>query len=508
MSTDAARRGIWHATATTRRHPQLEGGHRADVVVVGAGITGLTTALLLARRGVDVAVVEALRVASGVTGRTTAKVTSQHTLLYSQIASKHGEETARTYAAANQAAVEQIADLVDAGDIECAFERRPAYTYTRDEATIGKVRDEAELCRRLGLPASFTDESDGDLPFDFLGAVRFDHQAQLQPVAYCDGLARMIVTAGGRVFEGTRVTDVTDGSPLTVTTERGSITTGAVVIATHIPFLDRGLFFAKVEPTASHGVALEAAGHLPHGMYITAGSPSRSVRSFHHDGRSYLIVVGEGHRTGEGRPVEHERALIDWASQHWPAAQVTHTWMAEDYTPQDSVPYIGKLARTAGSIYVATGFQKWGLSNGTAAALMLSDLAVGRDHPWSSVFDPNRLTPAASAKTFLEHNLKSGVHLIGDRLRGTSMAAIDRLQPGDGIVAGVGAKHYAVRKDDRGRITALSATCTHMGCLVSFNAAETTWDCPCHGSRFAADGTVIHGPATKPLQREELPEQT
>ncbi|MBA2529032.1 MAG: FAD-dependent oxidoreductase [Euzebyales bacterium] len=505
MVTGAATHGIWHATAHPRSHPALHGDHRADVVVVGAGITGLTTALLLARTGVDVVVVEALRVASGVTGRTTAKVTSQHTLLYSQIASKHSEDTARVYAEANQAAVEQVAELVDAGDIDCAFERRPAYTYTRDASYLSKVNNEAELCRRLGLPASFTTDTDGDLPFDVVAAVRFDNQAQLQPVAYCDGLARMLVAADGRIFEQTRVTGVTGGAPLKVTTERGSIAADAVVLATHIPFLDRGMFFAKVEPSASHGIAVETDGRVPHGMYITAESPSRSVRSFRHDGRSYLIVVGESHRTGEGNAAEHERALIDWASRHWRGTRIAHTWMAQDYTPQDSVPYIGRLTRRSGPIYVATGFQKWGLSNGTAAALLLSDLAVGQDHPWASVFDANRLTPAASTKAFVEHNVTAAAHLVGDSFQGTPLSEIDALQPGDGTVVRVGAKQYAVSKGDDGRITVLSATCTHLGCVVSFNTAERSWDCPCHGSRFAADGTVLHGPAVNPLERQSLP---
>lgn len=504
MTVDAATRGIWHATAQPRHYEPLAGDTSADVVVVGAGITGLSTSLLLANRGLDVALVEALHLAHGVTGRTTAKMTSQHSLLYSQIARAHGEETARVYGEANEAGLAQVARFVEAGTIECGFERRPAFTYTLADDYVERVEHEADLCARLGLPASFVRSAADDLPFDFLGAVRFDNQAQLHPVAYCDGLGQMLTRAGGRIYEETRVTEVKDGSPISVTTDHGTITADAVILATHIPLLDRGAFFAKVEPTASHAVALEVASGAPHGMYITAETPSRSVRSFQHAGRSYLIVVGEGHRTGEEDPRDHEQQLTQWALEHWPGSYVRNTWMAEDYSPQDGVPYIGRVARTSSDIYMATGFQKWGLTNGTAAALLLSELATGNDHPWAPVFDAKRLTPVASAKNFVRHNAKAAEHLLLD---GATASAEDarRLAPGEGVIINDGLKQLAVARDEQGVVHTVNAACTHMGCAVAFNAAEQTWDCPCHGSRFAIDGAVMHGPAVKALAREDLP---
>lgn len=498
---DPSTQGLWHATAGPRSYPALAGDQRAEVVVVGAGITGLTTALLLADEGVDVAVVEALGVAAGVTGRTTAKVTSQHSLLYSTIASKRGEEVAQVYATANQQAVDVVAALVERG-IDCAFERRPAYTYTREEPYVPKITEEVDLCRRLGLPAVFTTEC--DLPYDILGAIRFDAQAQLQPVAYCDGLARLLVDAGGRIFERSRVTAVTDAEPAVVTTEGGSIAADAVVLATHVPILDRGLFFAKMEPSASHGIAVEADGAVPAGMYISAESPSRSVRSFTHDGRRFVVVVGESHRTGEGDARERERSLVEFAARHWPGP-VRYRWTAEDFMPQDAVPYVGPLDRTLRPTYVATGFQKWGLSNGTAAALILTDLVLGREHPWAEAFDSNRVTPPASATSFVRHNVRAAGHMVADRFRTEGAEAVQRLGPGEGVVVRAGGRLRAVSADDAGTVTSVSAVCTHMGCVVQFNAADRSWDCPCHGSRFAADGTVLHGPAVEPLAPEEPP---
>lgn len=494
---DPAHRGIWHATATPQRHPTLGDDLRADVAVVGAGITGLTTALFLADRGLDVVVLEALTVAAGVTGRTTAKVTSQHSLLYSQIFSKHGSDATQAYATANQQAVEQVAALVDRGGIDCQLERRPAATYTRDPSLLADVEAEAALCADLGLPASFT--RDADLPFDILGAVQFDDQLQFQPVAYCDGLARMATDTGVRIFEQTRVTRAEQGPPHRVITEQGTVTAGTVVLATHVPILDRGMFFAKLEPTASHGIAVEIDEPGPRGMWISAESPSRSVRSFFSDGHQYLIIVGDGHHLGEGDETEHQQALADFAAEHWPRGRVTHGWMAEDFSPVDHLPYIGALARSAAGMFVATGYQKWGLSNATAAADILTALIIDGDHPLADAFAAKRLTVKASARSFLRHNTKTLRHLLGDRLGQADKTALDALGPGEGIVLRLNGESLAVTKDDNGQIAIVSAVCTHMGCLVGFNAAERSWDCPCHGSRFDTEGRVIHGPATDDL---------
>ena len=495
---DAAAQGIWHANAEPDLHPALVGECSADVVVVGAGITGLTTAVLLAQRGAQVVVVEAMRIARGVTGRTTAKVTAQHSLLYSRLADVHGEEAARLYGQANQAGVEQVAAFAEAAAIDCRHSRRPAYTYTLDESFLGKVKREAELCARLGLPSVFVSSTEDDLPYPVLGAVRFSEQVQLQPVAYCAALARMLSEHGGRIFEQSPVTDVSFGRSPKVTTRNGSVTAETVVLATHLPNLARGLFFAKLEPQASHGVAIEVDGPVPHGMYICAEQPTRSVRSFEADGRTYLIAVGEGHRTGEDDPVERERSLERWATTHWPG-RVAHRWMAQDYASLDLLPYVGPLTRSSDRILLAAGFQKWGLSNGTAAAMVLTELALGGTHPWQRLYDSLRFTPGASARTFVQHNATAARHLLGDRFTRAGVESAAGLAAGEGVVVREGTRHYAVSKDEAGQVRCVSAACTHMGCLVTFNATGQSWDCPCHGSRFNLDGRVIHGPATKPL---------
>jgi glycine/D-amino acid oxidase-like deaminating enzyme/nitrite reductase/ring-hydroxylating ferredoxin subunit len=498
---------LWSHTVTPPTYPPLAGDHSASVAVVGGGITGLTTALLLAARGLDVVLVEARTLGAGTTGGTTAKVTSQHGLLYHKLIASHGEHAASVYALAQEAAVEQVAAFVEQGGIDCDFERRDAFVYTADERELPTIQQEVEAAQRVGLPASFTKTT--DLPYEVLGAMRFDNQAQFNPRKYCAGLAAMFVQAGGRIFEHTRVTGVDDGEPARVVTETGTIAAGAVVLATHLPILDRGMFFAKAEPTASYAIAAEVAGPIPEGMYISAEQPTRSLRPYRDNGRTFLVIGGEGHRTGEQREDEAERIgnLVAFTQRHFPGANVTHRWMAQDYTPQDHIPYIGRLARTSSAIYVGTGYQKWGMTNGTVAGLILSDLIVDGSHPWAEVFDANRVAPKASAAKFVQHNVGAAVHMVRDRLMSAPLDAVKDLAAGDGVIVRHGGRHYAVCKAADGSVRSLSARCTHMGCLVAWNASETTWDCPCHGSRFDTDGQVVEGPAVRPLPEQELPAQ-
>ena len=495
---------LWADTVAPTSYPQLSGEHSASVAVVGGGITGLTTALLLATRGLDVVLLEARTLASGTTGGTTAKVTSQHGLLYDRLISSHGDEVAGIYAVANAAAVEQVAALVEQG-IDCDFQRRDAYVYTADPEQLAALEREVTATQRLGLPASFTQST--ELPFDVLGALRFDGQAQLNPRRYCAGLAELLVAAGGQIFEQTRVTGVDDGTPARVVAETGAVTAGAVVLATHLPILDRGMFFAKAEPMASYAIAAQVDGVPLEGMYLSAEAPTRSLRSYADGDRAYLLVGGEGHRTGEQHEhgPQHLANLADFAAQHFGATDVTHQWMAQDYMPVDHIPYVGALSRTTRSIYVATGYQKWGMTNGTAAAMILSDLIVDGSHPWAEVFDANRVSPRAAAKKLVQHNLDAAVHMVRDRLTGAGTEALVDLAPGEGVVVRHAGRHYAVSKAADGALRTLSARCTHLGCLVAWNQSEASWDCPCHGSRFDADGAVLAGPAVQPLPAQDAP---
>lgn len=495
---------LWIADTADSSYGHLGDGDRvtADVAVVGAGITGLTAALLLQRGGAQVVLVEAGRVCSGVTAYTTGKVSTLHGLTYEPLRKAHGVETARAYAEANRAGFTQIAALVDELAIECHWERRPNYTYTTDPATLPKIEREVEAAQEVGLPASFVTET--ELPFEVLGAVRFEDQAQFHAREYGLALAEAFVAAGGQVFDESRVVDVDASAGRCVVEGGGTVEAGQVVLATHLPFLDRGGLFARTHPERSYLMAFETDAEALHGMYLGKGGTSWTLRSA--EGGRYLLVGGQGHKTGHEPDTPARYAAIErWAQEHFGVGPAAFRWSAQDYVPVDGLPYVGELPFGSGRVWVATGYQKWGLTNGTAAAIALRDAIEGRANDWANAFDPARLDVAASAKSFVLENADVAVRFVGDRIDHLSGVATATLAPGEGAVAEVDGERVGAYRDEDGTLHAVSLVCSHLGCHVTWNPAERSWDCPCHGSRFDVDGEILHGPAVRPLDRKALP---
>jgi glycine/D-amino acid oxidase-like deaminating enzyme/nitrite reductase/ring-hydroxylating ferredoxin subunit len=494
----------WLATRPEpRSFPTLDRDARADVAVLGGGIVGITTALLLREAGLDVVLLEADRLAHGVSGHTTAKVTSQHGLVYARLRARFGAEGARTYAEANQAALEWIADRVASDAIECDFRRRPAYAYVTSERSRGKLEDEARAADEAGLPAWLAETV--PLPFDVEAAVRFDNQAEFHAGRYLGALADRLAAAGARVFEHTRAVEVINDGDRVVKTPGGDVTAGHVVVATHYPFLDRSLAFARVSPQRSYAILCRIAGALPEGMFISGDSPSRSVRAVPLEGEELLLVGGEGHKPGTGGDTRvRYRRLEAFAREHWDVRSVDYRWSAQDNTTLDGVPYVGPLTPWDGRVLMATGFAKWGMTGGTAAAIILADRVQDKENAWAGLFDPSRLTLRASARRFLTENAQVGLRFVGDRLMKPGLRSLEELRPGEGDIVRHDGEKVAAFRDDDGTVTAVAPVCTHLGCQVNFNAAERSWDCPCHGSRFAVDGSVLHGPAVHRLERKPI----
>lgn len=493
-------RSLWLDTAPPSAYPSLEQELDVDVAVIGAGIAGITTALLLKRQGARVAVVDRDVVAGEATGRTTAKCSALQETRYQELRSKHGDDVAAVYADASLAALARIAELVDTEGIGCDFEVLPAFTYAADDEQLAKVHEEVDAARAAGLPVEFT--TDTRLPFSVPGAVRLDHQAQFHPVRYVRALADLVDGEGSAVFEHVTVTEVDEGTPCTVKTDSGrTISAEHVVVATNYPLLDRGLFFARLEPTRSYLVAARVRGDVPDGMLISAGNPTRSVRPYRSGDDTWLLVGGEGHQTGadKAQPERYD-ALEAFAREHWDVVDVPYRWSTQDGMPVDQVPFIGRYTPVSSQLFVATGFQKWGMTNGTAAAILLTDLIAGRSNPWADVFDPNR-APLSSLPKLARLNLHAGRHFVRDRLRSPDVGSTDEVPAGEARVVRDGLGKLGAYRDDQGDVHAVSLRCTHLGCLLHFNDAETTWDCPCHGSRFDVDGRVLQGPATKPLEQ-------
>ncbi|WBQ03503.1 FAD-dependent oxidoreductase [Kribbella sp. CA-293567] len=490
---------VWSATAEIPSYDELRADEHAEIVVVGGGWVGLTTALLLAQTGADVVLLEARRLGARTSGNTTAKVTSQHGAIYADLVDRHGKDKARLYAEANQAAVDQVAGLVQQYGIDCEFLRTPAYVYSSEP---GSLKGEAEAAISLGLPAELTDGSEVGVPA--VEAVRFDGQVQLHPVKYLAGLAAAFTAAGGRIYEQTRVVELDEEDDGVQATTQGGPKVRAThaVVATLLPFGLTGGYFARTRPQQSHGIAVRLPVEAPVGMAISTGSPVRSTRPWPGGGPNGLIVVGGGHETGSVEDTEAiYQSLTDWVGSTWNfSCRPEYRWSAHDYSTPDLIPYVGRSPGSR-STFVATGMHKWGLSNGTVAAGIIRDLITGRDNPAAGLYHAGRIGDAHAVAKLLKDNLKVGKDFATGHLGRAVHGGLDHLEVGQGGLFEIDGDTVGAYRDEAGALHTVKPICTHVGCVLNWNNADTTWDCNCHGSRFSPDGAVLDGPATKPLDR-------
>lgn len=495
----------WIESTPATAHPPLTADLEVDVAVVGGGIAGVCTAWELAARGRSVAVLEADRILTGVTGYTTAKLSAQHTLIYATISRSFGKDAARLYAQSQQAAVERAAALSEELGIDCDLERVPAFTYVESGAGVQQVTDEVEAARAAGLDASFV--TDTGLPFPVAGAIRVENQAQFHPRKFLLALADDLNRRGGTILERTRAVGLQEGTPCRVTTEQGhTVVARDVVVATHYPVFDRALLFGRLSSRRELVVAGPlAADRDPGGMYITPEENTRSVRTApYRDGQRLLIVTGEHFTPGTADVAERFDRLLGWTRDRFPDVEIAYRWAAQDNSTTDGVPFVGPFHPGAKHVHVATGFGGWGMSNGIMAGQLLAAAITGDAQPWAGLYDPRRFHPLREAGPMLNLQATVARHFLGDRLRSSHVDSLDDIEAGSGAVIRRGGEQCAVYRDESGALQALSARCTHLGCIVHFNDAERAWECPCHGSRFAVDGSVLQGPANKPLERKEI----
>ena len=467
-------------------------GARYDVVVVGAGLTGLATGLLLARAGRQVAVLEARSVGAVTTGHSTAKVTLLQATALSKIVKNHSDHVAAAYLDGNRAGQRWLRTYCAEHNIPT--DQRDAYTYAGTPAGASAVRREFDIARRLGLPVQMTDAT--ELPFPSYAAVCLPDQLQFNPVDVLASMVEELRRAGGLVIEGARVTGVSGGTSCELVTSAGRLTADNVVLATGIPFLDRGLYFAKVTAQRSYALGFRVSTPIPRGMYISADAPTRSLRTALHEDEELLLVGGNGHPVGRHRksPSDLVADLTAWTSRWFEGAERTHVWSAQDYEALGGVPFVGKLPRGGGHVYLATGYSKWGMTNAIAAALRLSGEILQRVPGWARTLG-TRVSKPASAVRFFRANTAIGVAAA----KGWLGAELHPLQDqernpaeGTGVVGAERGEPVAISTVD-------GKTCA-LGGLVRFNDLKKSWDCPLHGSRFAADGTVLEGPATSNLK--------
>lgn len=460
-----------------------------DVAVVGAGIVGLTAAHLLIDAGLSVAVLEARRIGRQVTGRSTAKITAQHSLIYCHLIETFDLDTARRYADANRIGMQQIRNWVDHLAIDCDYEDKDAYAYVSNGSGIGDLEAEADAAAKVGFEPDLLDSA--PLPFKTAGALRFRGQAQFNPAQYLIGLAKATAAAGAQIFEQSRVTSVDDSDGWQLAIGQRELRAKRVVLATNLPIAGPIPYDERTRPRSHIAMAFRVDScDAIEGMFIGIDEPNRSLRMGRDQDGPLLVILGSKFDTGhEGDVAKRFRDLETWTRQNLDVRDVAWRWVNEDYDTADRLPFAGRVAQ-APHFYVATGFNAWGISNGTAAGILIAEQILGRAPYWASVYDPTRKT----SKNFNQGgDSQSLVH------------SLDDIKAGEGGVMNLGQGKIAVWRDADGNPRAVSASCTHKGCTVTWNNADQTWDCPCHGSIFATDGSVIHGPAVEPLAPRRLP---
>ena len=475
-------RSIWWEEVDIPPRGSLNGDLRADAAVIGGGLAGCLTAYLLQKEGLRTVVLEADRLGSGQTGGTTAKITSQHGLIYDRLITQLGPDLAGQYARANQRAVEQYRALVETEGIDCDLQELPAYLYTTQSPSA--LQREWSAAVQLGLPARLTTAT--DLPFPVAEALRFEKQAQFHPLKFLRGLARELT-----VFEHTPVLRVEGG---TLITDRGRVSAGKVIFACHFPFVNfPGLYFARMHQARSYVLALERTRRLE-GMYYGIDPDALSFRM----AGDVLLLGGGEHRTGDNAAGGRYDRLRRAARRYWPGSRETAAWSAQDCIPQDGVPFIGQFAASRPDWYVATGFQKWGMTTSMAAAHILADAILGRANDCAAVFSPHRFRLRVSLGTLAQDMSVTARSLVRSYF-GTAKDPAGEMPPGHGGVVELRGQKAGLYRDGEGQDHVVGVRCPHLGCQLTWNADEKTWDCPCHGSRFDHTGALLSGPAQKDI---------
>ncbi len=488
----------WLDSTKPTNYKELKKDLQVDVAIIGGGIAGISSAYLLGRAGAKVAVIEADRILHGTSGHTTAKITSQHALIYAKLKKEQGEELARQYAQANEKGLHMIAQIVADNKIDCDFTWQPAYIYTSQDKYVKEIENEVIAAQSLGLKADFVEAI--NLPITIKAGIRFPNQAQFHPLKFLQDLTRRIVNNGGLIFENTEAIQILDNQ-LVITRKGNKVKADKIIIASHYPFFDGGgMFFSRIYQDRTYILGLTTEERFPDGYYISAESPTRSLRSQPYKKNQELILIaGERHKSGQGGDTNtYYQNLLDFAHETFKVKDVIYRWSAQDCMTLDGIPYIGNLTLRSPNIYLATGFGKWGMSTGMASAMIISDLILQGRSSCAEVFNPGRITPGA-VKSFLIQNFDVAKNFVQGKL--TSLPAEVDIEAGQAALIKADKDRIGVYKDEKGKIHMVDTTCTHLGCELNWNQAEKSWDCPCHGSRFTFTGEIIEGPAIEPLKR-------
>ena len=481
----------------------LEGDTETEVCIIGAGIFGLTTAYYLAKQGKKVIVLEKGEIGEKVSGNTTGKITSQHGLFYDHLISDYGKEYAKKYLVANEEAIENIKEIIKKEQIECELNMQNAYVYTTQEDEVIEIQKEVEAVQSLGKEARFVTQT--ELPFKIKRAIKFENQAQFHVRKYMIGLCKAILKQN-QIYAYTTVTDVVkEGEEYNIYTDRGNVKAKYVVIATHYPIVNMpGFYFTKMYQSTSYLIAIETEKKLPQGMYISSKEPVYSFRTATYNGKQILLIGGSEHKTGKAiEDNSNYEKLEKKAKELYPDCKVLFRWNTRDCISLDKIPYIGEYSNIMKNMYVGTGFKKWGMTLSNIAGKIVSDKIMGKENKYEAIFDSTRIKPIKNrweVKNMVEETVKS---IVLNKFK-IEPEDIKQIKNDNGAIIEINGENVGIYKDPEGKIYAVKPNCTHLGCLLTWNNLDKTWDCPCHGSRFDYMGRNIYEPAIKDLEIKNI----
>ena len=496
-----ATNSIWMATADTPSQAQLKESIRTDVCIIGAGIAGMTTAYLLSREGRSVVVLDDGQIGGGMTGRTTAHLTNAFDDRYAEVEKLHGLEGSRLTAASHTAAIDKVEEIVRNENIECDFERVDGFLFAAPPDTEEVLDKELVACHRAGLTGVEKVARAPIESFDTGPALRFPRQAQFHPLGYLNGLTQAIRRDGGKLCGQTHATTIEGGTNARVETSHGPVVTcDVIVVATNTPVNDRVAIHTKQAPYVTYVIgAAIPKGSVTRALYWDTIDPYHYIRLQREGDRDILIVGGEDHKTGQQPDCFDQYArLQQWTRERFPQiGEIEFRWSGQVLEPADYLAFIGRNPLDSDNVFIATGDSGQGITHGTIAGMLLTDLIQGRKNRWEDLYSPSRVTLRAAAEYAGENINVAGQ--FADYVTAGDISSVNELKPGQGAVIREGLSKIAVYRDDSGAIHRRSAVCPHLGCVVSWNACERTWDCPCHGSKYTAEGRVYNGPANSDL---------
>ena len=508
-------KSLWISNSGETNYPKLNKDINTEICIIGGGIVGAVTGYLLAKQGAKVVILEKDKICMGVTANSTAKLTSQHGLFYKYLANENGLDFAKAYLESNEEGIKLAEKIISDEKIECDYEKKDAYVFATNECELEKIKQEVNVLNQIGFDAKFVEKI--NIPVEkCLGAIKFENQAQFNSRKYTIELIDRISKNGGEIYENSKVEKIDQiNKKFKISTCDYSVTADKVIIATHYPIKNfPGMYFSKMYQDKSYAIAVDINDDKINidkeidGMYIQSCDPVISFRTADYNGKKLLIIAGCGHRTGEpeGKIEDSFVNLENYIKKYYPKSEVKFRWSTEDCVTLDKIPYIGEFSNLMNNIYVATGFKKWGMSTSHVAGKIISDLILGKENKYVKIYRATRLEPIKNIKEFGNMLKESTYSLVINKIK-PAKDVLEKIPVGSGGIVDLGVEKVGVYKRDDGEIFAVKPYCGHLGCLVSWNNLEKTWDCPCHGSRYDYMGNIITEPTTKKLERIEFEEE-